>query len=123
MISSKPISAARDIKTLGDQVKAFVISARDAAEDGLTVSEFAELAVALLRLVIATLDSVPVEGDQKKRWAIDAVGMLFDEIADKVVPVIAWPLWMIMRPAVRQLVLLATAGAIESLLPLVRAAT
>lgn len=123
MISTKPISAARDIKTLGDQVKAFVVSAREAAEDGLTVSEFAELAVALLRLVITTLDSIPVEGDQKKRWAVDAVAMLFDETADKVVPTIAWPIWMIVRPTVRQLVLLATAGAIESLLPIVRAAT
>lgn len=123
MISTKPISAARDIKTLGDQVKAFVVSAREAAEDGLTVSEFAELAVALLRLVITTLDSIPVDGEQKKAWAVDAVAMLFDETADKVVPTIAWPIWMIVRPTVRQLVLLATAGAIESLLPLVRSAT
>jgi hypothetical protein len=123
MISTRPVNAARDIKTLGDQVKAFVIAARESAEDGLTISEFAELAVALLRLVIATLDTIPVEGEQKKVWAIDAVGMLFDETADKVVPTIAWPLWMIVRPVVRQLVLLATAGAIESLLPLVRAAT
>lgn len=123
MISSKPLSAARDIRSLGDQVKAFVITAREAAEGGLTVGEFAELAVALLRLVITTLDTIPAEGDQKKQWAVDAVGMLFDETADKVVPVIAWPIWMIVRPTVRQLVLLATAGAIESLLPLVRAAT
>jgi hypothetical protein len=123
MISTRPVNAARDIKTLGDQVKAFVIAARESAEDGLTISEFAELAVALLRLVIATLDTIPVEGEQKKAWAIDAVAMLFDETADKVVPTIAWPLWMIVRPVVRQLVLLATAGAIESLLPLVRAAT
>ena len=123
MISSKPLSAARDIRSLGDQVKAFVITAREAAEGGLTVGEFAELAVALLRLVITTLDTIPAEGDQKKQWAVDAVAMLFDETADKVVPVIAWPIWMIVRPTVRQLVLLATAGAIESLLPLVRAAT
>jgi hypothetical protein len=123
MISSKPISAARDIATLGDQVKAFVVAAREAAAGGLTVSEFAELAVALLRLVIATLDSIPADGEQKKAWAVDAVAMLFDETADKVVPTIAWPIWMIVRPAVRQLVLLATAGAIESLLPIVRAAT
>jgi hypothetical protein len=123
MISSKPLSAARDIRSLGDQVKAFVITAREAAEGGLTVGEFAELAVALLRLVITTLDTIPAEGDQKKQWAVDAVAMLFDETADKVVPMIAWPIWMIVRPTVRQLVLLATAGAIESLLPLVRAAT
>lgn len=123
MISSKPLSAARDIRSLGDQVKAFVITAREAAEGGLTVGEFAELAVALLRLVITTLDTIPAEGDQKKQWAVDAVAMLFDETADKVVPMIAWPIWMIVRPTVRQLVLLAAAGAIESLLPLVRAAT
>ena len=123
MISSKPLSVARDIRSLGDQVKAFVITAREAAEGGLTVGEFAELAVALLRLVITTLDTITAEGDQKKQWAVGAVAMLFDETADKVVPMIAWPIWMIVRPTVRQLVLLATAGAIESLLPLVRAAT
>ena len=123
MISSKPLSAARDTRSLGEQVKAFVITAREAAEGGLTVGEFAELAVALLRLVITTLDTIPAEGDQKKQWGVDAVAMLFDETADKVVPMIAWPIWMIVRPTVRQLVLLAAAGAIESLLPLVRAAT
>jgi hypothetical protein len=36
---------------------------------------------------------------------------------------VAWPVWLIVRPTVRQLVLLAAAGAIESLLPVVRIAT
>jgi hypothetical protein len=43
-------------------------------------------------------------------------------VADKAVPTLAWPVWLIVRPTIRQLVLLAAAGAIESLLPLVRKA-
>jgi hypothetical protein len=50
------------------------------------------------------------------------VGLLFDAVADKAVPTLAWPVWLIVRPTIRQLVLLAAAGAIESLLPLVRKA-
>lgn len=108
---------------LSDRVKAFIIDAQDRAADGLSVSDFAELVVELLRLVIATLDTIPADNAAKKAWAISAVAMLFDELADKAVPVVAWPVWMIVRPAVRQLVLLAAGGLVEGLLPIVRAAT
>lgn len=108
---------------LSDRVKAFIIDAQDRAGDGLSVSDFAELVVELLRLVIATLDKIPAEGSAKRAWAVSAVAMLFDELADKAVPVVIWPVWMIVRPAVRQLVLLAAGGLVEGLLPLVRAAT
>lgn len=108
---------------LSDRVKAFIIDAQDRAADGLNVSDFAELVVELLRLVIATLDTIPADNAAKKAWAISAVAMLFDELADKAVPVVAWPVWMIVRPAVRQLVLLAAGGLVEGLLPIVRAAT
>lgn len=108
---------------LSDRVKAFIIDAQDRAADGLSVSDFAELVVELLRLVIATLDTIPADNAAKKAWAVSAVAMLFDELADKAVPVVAWPVWMIVRPAVRQLVLLAAGGLVEGLLPIVRAAT
>ena len=108
---------------LSDRVKAFIIDAQDRAADGLGVSDFAELVVELLRLVIATLDTIPADNAAKKAWAISAVAMLFDELADKAVPVVAWPVWMIVRPAVRQLVLLAAGGLVEGLLPIVRSAT
>lgn len=108
---------------LSDKVKGFVTDAREKAEDGLTVSDFAELAVELLRLVIATLDTIPADNASKKAWAVSAVAMLFDELADKAVPVVLWPVWMVVRPAVRQLVLLAASGLIDGMIPIVRAAT
>jgi hypothetical protein len=74
-------------------------------------------------VVVAALDSVPGDGPGKKEWALEAVGQLFDALADKVVPTMAWPVWVIAKPTVRSLVLMAAGGAIESLLPLVRKAS
>ncbi len=59
-------------------------------------------------------------GEQKKALALEAVGDLFDAVADRAVPPIAWPVWIVARPAVRSLVLALASGAIEQLLPLVR---
>jgi hypothetical protein len=122
MISSAPITVASNLYTVADKIAAFIAAARSAAADGITVAEFGELTVALLKTVMAALDSLPEDGADKKRWALDAVGLLFDAVADRAVPAMAWPIWIIARPAVRQLVLLAASGAIESLLPLVRKA-
>lgn len=122
MIANKPMARATDLLDVRDKIKAYVVTAKGLAADGLSVSEFAELVVGLLRIVIDTLDTVPAEGAEKKAWAMSAVGLLFDELADKVVPVWAWPVWLIVRAPVRQLVLLAAGGAIEQLLPLVRMA-
>jgi hypothetical protein len=122
MISSAPITVAGNLYTVADKIAAFIATARSAAADGITVAEFGELTVALLKTVMAALDSLPESGAAKKQWAIEAVGLLFDAVADKAVPTLAYPVWLIVRPTVRQLVLLATSGAIESLLPLVRKA-
>ena len=48
------------------------------------------------------------------------VGVFFDEVADGLAPIYAKPVWFLLRPAVRSLVLSLAAGAIESILPLVR---
>jgi hypothetical protein len=122
MISSAPITVAGNVQSAFDKVVAFVAAAKSAAADGITVAEFGELTIALLKTVMAAIDSLPEEGAAKKAWALEAVGLLFDAVADKAVPTLAWPIWMIARPTVRQLVLLAASGAIESLLPLVRKA-
>jgi hypothetical protein len=122
MISSAPITVAGNLYTVADKIAAFIATARSAAANGITVAEFGELTVALLKTVMAALDSLPESGAAKKQWTLDAVGLLFDAVADKAVPTLAWPVWLIVRPTVRQLVLLATSGAIESLLPLVRKA-
>lgn len=120
MIGSAPIQAAEDLVTVSEKIRAFIATAKVAATNGITVGEFAELTVALLRVVVAALDSMPGDGPGKKAWALEAVAQLFDAVADKCVPTLAWPVWVIARPTVRSLVLLAAGGAIESLLPLVR---
>lgn len=122
MISSAPVMVASNLHTVADKIAAFIATARSAAAGGITVAEFGELTVALLKTVIAAVDSLPQDGPEKKQWALRAVAMLFDAVADKAVPTLAWPVWLIVRPTVRQLVLLAADGAIESLLPLLRKA-
>lgn len=122
MISAQPVMVTSDLFNVKDKVLAFVSLAKQKATDGLTVAEFAELAVALMRVTIDALDSIPADGKQKKEWVLEAVGLLFDALADKCVPVVAWPAWVLLRPGVRQLVMLAAGGAVEALLPLVRLA-
>jgi hypothetical protein len=51
-----------------------------------------------------------------------AAAVLFDTLADKAVPVAAWPAWVILRPATRVLVLSLAAGAVEALLRISRSA-
>jgi len=120
MSVSQAVSAATDLPTVEAKVRAFVAVAISSSADGLTISEMGELTVALLRLVIASLDSIPADGAEKKAFALAAVGQLFDAVADSCVPIIAKPIWYVLRPTVRQLVLLAASGMIEQLLPLVR---
>jgi hypothetical protein len=122
MISSAPIAATTDLLSLADKVRAFVATARSAAAGGVTVSEFAELTVSLLKIAMSAADAIPVDGADRKVFVLNAVGLLFDSVADKAIPPLAWPVWLIVRPAARQLLLLVASGAIESLLPLVRKA-
>jgi hypothetical protein len=83
--------------------------------------EFGELLLSLLRLVLTTLDSVQtLSGAEKKAIALGAVERLFEAVADKAVPAAVYPLWLLVRPAVRSLVVAIASGAIEKLLPLVR---
>jgi hypothetical protein len=123
MISTAPVQATQDLSVLGDKVSAFIAISQLKARNGLTLSEFGELVVALLRVVMSTVDSLPAEGSEKKQWALDAVAALFDSLADGCIPILAWPVWILVKPAARSILLLVISGAIESLLPLVRIAT
>lgn len=121
MIASAPLAAAETSSGLLDKVAAFVSAARTAAADGLTWAEFGELMTGLLRLVVSVLDTVDgLSGPQKKAFALEAIGDLFDAVADRAVPLAVWPVWILVRPAVRSLVLAIASGAIEQILPLVR---
>jgi len=122
MISSSPTTIANNLYDLEQRIQAFVGAAMSAASKGISVGDFAELAISLLRIVIATADSLPAGNSEKKSWCVQAVADLFDAIAVLAVPKTFLPIWWAIRPAVRNLVLLAAGGAVEALLPLVRMA-
>lgn len=122
MISEAPIAATKPLVTLGEKVKAYVAVARLKAADGLSIAELSELIVSAMRMAIAALDSIPVGGAERKAIVIAFVGDIFDEFADRVVPLPAWPAWIIAKPTVRIIALAIAAGATEALLPLVRSA-
>jgi hypothetical protein len=91
------------------------------AADGLTWGEFGELLLAMLRLVVPFLDSVKtMTGAEKKSFALDAVGRLFDAVGDYAIPTTVYPLWILVRPAVRTLVLAIAGGVLEQYLTLFR---
>lgn len=121
MIAAAPLAAADGPHGLLDKIAAFIAASRTAAADGLTWAEFGELLVGLLRLVVGVLDTVTtLTGEQKKALAMAAVADLFDAVADRAIPLAVWPVWLLVRPAVRSLVLALASGAIEQILPLVR---
>lgn len=122
MISEAPVTAARDQAGFEEKLSAFLAIARLKAQGGITVAEFGELLIAAMRLAVAAVDALPADGAAKKAMVIAAVGVVFDALADHAVPTLAYPFWLVARPAVRALVLMFADGAIESLLPLVRLA-
>jgi hypothetical protein len=121
-ITEAAVAAADSPKILSEKVMLFVQTAKGLAVDGLSLSDFGELLIALLRLCVSFLDSIPETGEAKKAYAMEAVALLYDELIDKIVPIWAWPVWMMLRPVARPLVMALASGAIESLLPLVRLA-
>lgn len=121
MISTAPSVATYSIQSVLDKAAAFIATAKSAAADGLTWQEFGELLVALLRVLVEAFDTVSGMSGAEKKWAVvDAAAMLFDAVADKCVPLAAWPIWILVRPAVRSLVLALASGAIEPILQLSR---
>ena len=108
---------------LQSAVLALIAGARLKAAGGLTVAEFGSLVVEVIRLAVAGLDTITtLDGPAKKAWSLACVGSLFDAVADSCVPFVAKPIWWIVRPAVRTLVLSAAGGALEQILTLTRAA-
>jgi hypothetical protein len=108
---------------LQSAVLALIAGARLKAAGGLSVSEFGSLTVEVIRLAVAGLDTITtLDGPGKKSWAMACVGTLFDAVADSCVPLVVKPVWWIVRPAVRTLVLSAAGGALEQILKLSRAA-
>ena len=108
-------------EALAEELVRFVANAKAKAAGGLTVAEFGQLVVELLRLAVTGLEAIPADGPAKKAWALGVVAMLFDTIAGYAVPLWLQPIWIIAKPAVRALVLAAAGGALEQILGMVRA--
>jgi len=109
--------------SIQEKIEEFILLAQARAIDGLTWAEFGEILVEFLRLVLHVLDGViSMTGAEKKAFTLRAVASLFDAVADYAVPTMLLPVWFIVRPAVRSLVVALASGAIEQLLPLVRKA-
>lgn len=105
------------------RAQAFLAMAREQSQDGLTWGEFGRLLVELLRIVVAGLDTVNVmTGPQKKLAAISMAASLFDGLADRCVPLVAYPVWLLIRTPVRMIVLALAGGAVEAILPMTRSA-
>jgi hypothetical protein len=122
MIVEAPLMAAQWFDDIASKVKAFIQSAVRASADGITWSEFGELFLALMRLAIQTLDGMDsLTGAEKKEIVVHAVAVLFDQVAHKAVPAALWPVWILSRGAIRSLILALAGGAVEILLPMVRA--
>lgn len=121
MVADAPIAAAAPFNDISQKVSAFLVTAKVAARDGLTLGEFGALVAALVRLSVETLDATQnLTGDEKRQIVLEAVGVLFDSLAVLCVPFSMYPFWFIVRPAARALVIAIAAGTIETLLPLVR---
>lgn len=114
------IKDADSLDGLANKVATFLAFCKERAAGGLTVAEFGELLLAFLRVCISAADTFPMEGSERKTWVLHAVGVLFDEIADALVPVYLRPFWPLCRSCARSLVLKLASGAIEALLPLIR---
>jgi len=119
-ISDTPVLAAEEAATLNEKVAAYLSAAKLRASDGLTISEVCELTVSAMRIAIEAVDTLSVEGSEKKVIVLDLVAVIFENFADLVIPLPLKPVWWLVRPAFKSLALSLASGAIESLLPLVR---
>ena len=106
------------------EIEAFVTDIRERAsdEDGLTVSDLAASSVSAMTLAIKLLDMRTLPGEEKKAEVLKLVAYLFDSFADRCVPMLALPMWWLLKPAVRSLILAVASGAVEPLLLLTRGA-
>lgn len=122
MIADASIQAAARFTDVVAAARAYVLTARIAAADGITWAEFGELLTGLLRTLTKASELLTLPGEEKKAIVLTAAASLFDATADKCVSPWLWAFWVAIRPSVRSLVLAIAAGSMEQILPLVRSA-
>lgn len=104
------------------QIEEFLTVTRARVKDGITAADLSQITLGGMRLAIALLDRVNMPGADKKGEVLKLVAYLFDEFSDACVPFAGKPVWWVVKPAVRALVLSMASGAVEFLLPVVRSA-
>lgn len=102
------------------KIEAYIATARLKARDGLTVAELAQLTINGMRLSVEAFELVDMPGADKKAEVLKIAMFFFDSFADACVPMYALPMWWMVKPAVRALVLSLASGAVESILQFVR---
>ena len=122
MISSRPLLIASEKTGLHDKVTAYIAAVREKVTGGLTVAELVELTIGAMRLAIAALDELDMAGEAKRQIVADLAASLFDEFGPLLVPAVLRPVWWIVSPTLRAVVIAAAAGAVDGLVPLVRIA-
>lgn len=122
MIAEASIRAATRFTDVVAAARAYVLTARLAAADGITWAEFGELLTGLLAVLTSAAEILNAPGEEKKAIVIAAAASLFDAVADKAINPWGWAFWLLIRPSVRSLVLAIAAGSLEQILPLVRSA-
>jgi hypothetical protein len=120
MIADAPVSAASRFEDVAGAARAYVLTARLAAADGISWAEFGELLTGLLRVLTQASELLSLPGAEKKAVVLAGAAALFDAVADRCVSPWVWAFWLVIRPSVRSLVLAIAAGSIEQILPLVR---
>ena len=105
-------------QTIASLVAGFIAGARLKAQGGITLVEAGQLVFDLLQTVMLAADQYrDVPGPQRKEWVLAAVGQLLDVLT----PFLPLPV-RLASPILRPVVLAIVSGAVESLLPTVRAA-
>ena len=120
---AKKVTAIESLNILKTSVEEFILRAKNLSKDGLTVAEFGHLFVDIMRLTIAAIDSIPIENSEKKVFVVQSVAILFDTVADKCIPLYVKPIWYLVKPAIRSLLLSVADGAVEGMLPMLREKT
>ena len=121
-----PVTGAPEamFRSVGDDLRgrviAFINAAKNDARGGLTFTEFGRLAFSLVTLCMATADEYRgLPGAERKKWVMAAAEVLFDSL----LPLLPLPARIPGVSSMLKSVFLAVvSGAIESLLPTVRAA-
>ena len=121
-VAEPSLRAASRFEDVVAAARAYVLTARLAAADGITWAEFGELLTGLLRTLTQAAELLTLPGPEKKAIVLTAAASLFDATADKCVSPWLWAFWLVIRPSVRSLVLAIAAGSVEQILPLVRSA-